>query len=261
MDILSHSLSGVAFGTVIASFAGKGFKQKTGIVLLSGLGGALPDIDAISLWSRFDTTIGHFFGLAHSGNEIYFSKFWYSHHGAMHSLLVAGIVTSIIGILLSLFSYQREKGLLDTIKRNGWLLTGFMGGYLLHLLEDMPTPSSVWGGVNFFWPSKDYIGGAGNIWWWNNYDIFLIILSVIVINSILLFLPRYSKQTTISVFIIGCGLALFQMKSRPVDFSYTGHTTQYARLEQRSKEIQKEILGEKVYQIMVRFDNSIGLNF
>ncbi len=106
MDILSHSLSGVAFGTVIASFTDKGFKRKAGVVLLSGFGGALPDIDAISLWSKFDTTIGHFFGLAHSGNEIYFSKFWYSHHGAMHSLLVAGIVTLIIGILLSLFSFS-----------------------------------------------------------------------------------------------------------------------------------------------------------
>jgi hypothetical protein len=57
----------------------------------------------------------------------------------------------------------------------------------------MPTPASTWGGVNFFWPFKTYIGGTGHIWWWNNYDIFLIVVAVIIINLIMAIVQNYRK--------------------------------------------------------------------
>ncbi|MBC7485616.1 MAG: metal-dependent hydrolase [Cytophagaceae bacterium] len=93
MDIITHGLSGVAVGKVAASFTGKGVKNKMTIVLLSGLAAILPDFDALSLWSKFDATIGKLFNLQHSGKGIYFSKFWYSHHGFLHSLVAASLAT------------------------------------------------------------------------------------------------------------------------------------------------------------------------
>ena len=58
MDIITHTLSGVATGTVVMSFSPKGYKAKLGILSISGFGAALPDLDAISLWSRFDNLFG-----------------------------------------------------------------------------------------------------------------------------------------------------------------------------------------------------------
>ena len=102
MDILTHTLSGVAIGTVITSFSNNGFRKKTGIILCAGFGAALPDFDAISLWSGFDSTIGKLFGLI-SGKEIYFSKLWYSHHAFMHSIFASLIFAMLFLLFLYLF--------------------------------------------------------------------------------------------------------------------------------------------------------------
>jgi hypothetical protein len=66
------------------------------VIGFSGLGGALPDFDAISLWSGFDKTFGKLFNLSNSGEVIYFSKFWYSHHGFLHSILASVILAFCI---------------------------------------------------------------------------------------------------------------------------------------------------------------------
>ncbi len=150
--------------------------------------------------------------------------------------------------------------------KSKWFPTiAFFLGFLLHLLEDMPTPASVWGGVNLYFPSNNYVGGFGNIWWWNNYDLVLIILSVIVINLLINIIPvRFYKMkiiSSISFFALGVTLFLIQINVRTVDFSYTGHTTNYAMFESQSKAIQKEILGDKIFQIMTTIDNKIPLNF
>jgi hypothetical protein len=86
LDILSHSLSGLALGTVLASFA-QGPRRKLAILGIATFGGALPDLDAISMWSGFDRTFGSWFQLNQSGRFIYSAKFWYSHHAFFHSLL------------------------------------------------------------------------------------------------------------------------------------------------------------------------------
>ena len=109
MDILTHTLSGIAVGTVIASFTNKGFKQKLGLIALSGFGGALPDFDAISLWSKFDSTIGELFNLNYTGKEIYFSKLWYSHHGALHSIFGGILIAVIIAIITYLIKSKFKK--------------------------------------------------------------------------------------------------------------------------------------------------------
>ena len=51
MDIISHSLTGLAVGTVCAHFSKDTWRNKVVILCASTLGGALPDLDALSLWS------------------------------------------------------------------------------------------------------------------------------------------------------------------------------------------------------------------
>jgi len=270
MDILTHTLSGIAVGTVVLNFSNRGLVDKLKITLISGFAAALPDIDAISLWSKFDSTIGAFFNLSQSGKEIYSAKLWYSHHAFFHSAF-AGVLFSLILALIiygieKIFKKSKNGNLIKSIKNNKLLLIGFVVAYLIHLFEDMPTPASTWGGVNFFWPLKSYIGGTGDIWWWNNYDIFLIVVSIIIINLIFSliknqFIRLNIKRITIAVFVLGFVFVFIQIKNRDYDFSYSQHTKQYQKYEDKSKEIQKEILGEKLYKIMEKMDNKMKVYF
>ncbi len=266
MDIISHTLTGIAVGTVVATVSNGSWKRKGLIILAGGFGGALPDFDAISLWSKFDSTIGSAFNLEASGKQIYFGKFWYSHHAAFHSIL-APIILILISIFVgSIFgkNFGISKVKANVIKRKFSLLAFFFG-FIFHLLEDMPTPASVWGGVNLLFPSSNYVGGFGKIWWWNNYDLVLIIFGVIILNLLLNLIPKISHQSrikgTIAVFTFGLFLGLVQINTRTTDFSYTGHTSNYDKLEADSKLIQREILGEKLFKIMTEIDNKIPLNF
>lgn len=266
MDIISHTLTGVALGTVAATISNESWKGKSVIILAGALGGALPDLDAVSLWEKFDRTIGSFLDLSHSGKEIYFGKFWYSHHAALHSLL-APIVLILLSILIKAGVTRSFKGqkILGRLKKNRFITLSFFFGFFFHLLEDMPTPASVWGGVNLFFPSSNYVGGFGNIWWWNNYDLFLIILLVIVFNLLINTIPaRYYKakaRSSLAIFLAGVALYLVQINTRPVDFLYSGHTNKFNSFEVQSMDIQKEILGDHLYQIMVDFDNKLPLHF
>ncbi|KXX69783.1 metal-dependent hydrolase [Flammeovirga sp. SJP92] len=269
MDILTHTLSGVAVGTVASSFDNSGFTQKLKIILLSGIAGALPDLDAISLWSGFDSTLGTLFNLSTSGRDIYSAKFWYSHHAFLHSAVAGLLITGVLGVLFMLLGSSpksgKKKSRLSILSKERFTLTAFFFGFLMHLIEDMPTPASTWGGVNLLWPSNTYIGGFGYIWWWNNYDIFLIVVSVIIANILLMaiggFLDFNIKRLTVMVFTLGFILAVYQIKTRGFDFAYKGRTVKYQEYETKSKEIQKEILGEKLYTLMESFDNKLRIYF
>jgi len=100
MDIVTHTVTGALVGSCLAGSAGKGWKEKTGIIIAGTLGGMLPDVDAVSMWSRFDRTLGSWFGLEQPGRVIYSGKWWYSHHGFMHSLLAACLFSLLLGICL-----------------------------------------------------------------------------------------------------------------------------------------------------------------
>ncbi len=264
MDILSHTLTGMAVGTVIASFSRGGFKRKSAIILAGTLAGAIPDIDALSLWSKFDSVIGETLGLSHSGREIYFGKLWYSHHGMMHSLLMSVFFPLAWWLLGGSFSKNRQplKSRLNSrLSRGKFGMIAFFFGYALHLIEDMITPSGSWGGVRLFFPSTEYYGGFGKIWWWNNYDLFLLIITVIFLNCIALLINKKAKQITSGLFILASTLFFFQIQTRGYDFQNRQVKNLFTSKENKSKEIQKGILGEKFYQKMQDFDNSISLNF
>ena len=259
----------MAAGSVVAGFSGKSVPKKLGIIAASAVGGALPDIDAVSLWSKFDATIGKLFHLSNPGSVIYSGKFWYSHHGFFHSLFAVLLIAAVIGAVGYLIS-ARFRGLnfKDFIKSytaQRFVLIGFAAGYVMHLLGDIPTPASTWGGVRLFWPFGAYVGGTGQIWWWNNYDIFLISCTVFAVNMILLFTDRFVRlnldRIIAGVFAAGVLLSIVQISTRDCDFAYTGHTAGYQELEAASKEQQKEILGERLYNAMEKFDEKLPVHF
>lgn len=252
MDILSHTLSGLAIGTVIASFC-QIEDSKIKVIIFGGLGGALPDIDAISLWSQFDQTFGKWFQLANTGEDIYTGKLWYSHHAFMHSLLCAVILSGLIMVIFC----PGEKA---NTKMNYLLSVSFFLGFNIHLAEDMPTPVGAWGGVNYFFPAHDYIGGYGNIWWWNNYDLFLIVMLVFIINSLLLF-SKKCKKVAIPVFIIGVIIFLSQIQKRELDYTLNSKNYGYVDSETKSKEFQKKVLGNHIFTLMEKFDSFVKINF
>lgn len=262
MDILTHTLSGIAVGTVLASRSSGNWRSKSSILLFSGLGGALPDVDAVSMWSRFDAIFGRLFSLEHSGKVIYSAKLWYSHHSFMHSLLAVILFTFLIGCLFWLFSKREKNTSFPNVFRNKQLLlAGFGLGYVIHLLQDMITPRGSWGGVRLFFPSAAYIGGTGDIWWWNNYNLFLVVSIVLFINLFLLLIFRKNIsrgfKCTVSVFLIGCVCFGWQMKS--INYNFNGK--KYAECEQKSKEIQKDILGDDTYRLMEKLDNLLIIHF
>jgi membrane-bound metal-dependent hydrolase YbcI (DUF457 family) len=269
VDILTHIISGVAFGTVVSSLSKGGLKEKIGFLAIGGFGSALPDIDAISLWSKFDSTFGRLFGLSHSGKEIYSAKFWFSHHGFMHSFMACLIFGFLIGLIYYLIQSRFQKltlkDLYKSMMSNKLYLIIFIVGFCLHLLEDIPTPSSSWDGIDLLWPSKTYIGGTGSIWWWNNYDIFLIVMSVIIINLLVLFVSKLLKvdsfKITMAVFVAGFVLTTNQIRTRDFDFNYKGNAIIHDYYEYKSKEIQKQILGNQLYEFMIGFDSKLKINF
>ncbi len=269
MDIITHTLSGMAMGTLIAPFFRKSLRKKVVIVVCGALGGAFPDVDAISLWHRFDDTIGELFQLAQPGKEIYFSNHWYSHHNFFHSIMAAFLCSMVILALLSCCSFlwrSKIQGKFDIVKQNALQSLTFFLGYLAHLTGDLPTPAHVWGGIKLFWPLPTAIGGTGKIWWWNNYDIFLLVTGCCLLNIVGIALFHWYARIPFKYFVPFIVIASFlmilhQIEQRPVRFAYTGYTKKLSMYEQKSRDIQKNILGKKLYAMMKRIDDGIPVNF
>tara|TARA_B110000459_G_scaffold172091_1_gene193273 strand:+ start:1986 stop:2786 length:801 start_codon:yes stop_codon:yes gene_type:complete len=266
MDIISHTFSGLAVGAALMPFSKKGLKSKLTILLLSGFAGFLPDVDAISYWSGFDSTFGNWFNLDFSGVKIYHDKRWFSHHGLFHSLLMAFILCGVIFLVSYLFHLKKMK---QIVWREEMLVSiSVFVAFNAHLLEDMITPEFVWDGVAYLFPSDDYWGGTGEIWWWNNYDLFLIIFLTFVLNVLAsvtfkVFSLKW-KWTGVGVFCIGAFLFIYQLKTRPVNFQYKGyseHHEVWQTNERLSKAIQRQILGNDLYEFMEKIDNEIPFWF
>lgn len=247
----------------MASFTPK-VKERLGLLFVGALGGAFPDLDAISLWSRFDGTIGKLFNLPAKGSVIYSSKYWYSHHGFLHSLL-ASLLIGIVVLIVLYFLQKNKKSILPFLQSKKLYFITFVFAYWAHLAGDLPTPSSAWGGIALFWPSLEYVGGYGKIWWWNNYDIFLIVVLGIVLNLMVLlcskFLKSKIKVITTTTFALCFAFIVFQVNTRQFDYAYSNDSSQYSEMEQKSKEEQKRILGNSVYNMMVSLDNKLKIYF
>ncbi len=263
MDLLSHTLSGVAVASVVCNVTSCSKKQSLPLLVGGALAAALPDVDAISLWSGFDATFGRWFNLPVSGREIYSAHYWYSHHAFFHSLLAATIFSLCFMLFISLSQLLIEKQ-----KRIGkhemfkYAITFFLA-YNIHLLQDMLTPVGSWGGVAYLWPGSSYIGGFGYIWWWNNYDLFLIVVGILIGNALIGLLIKNRRNATVPVVILivsSISLFAFQISRREVNYNYSGSPA-YLRLEKHSVEEQKQLLGTEAVQAMQALDRAIPLGF
>jgi len=241
---------------MVAGVQPKNTGNKFVTVFFGGLGGCLPDIDTISLWSGFDHYFGNFLHLQDSGRDIYFGKAWYSHHAFFHSIAAIIFYLIVLEWFYKLFSWKFKNSYPNKI----FLSFAFAFGYFMHLLEDMPTPGGSWGGINLFWPLQNYTGGTGQIWWWNNYDIFLLIFAALVVNIAVLLLSfrfQINKFSTVIIGFLGLILVFFQIQSKSDNFN----APVFPSKAERSLEIQKDILGDELYNFMVKFDKSVKMHF
>lgn len=263
MDIITHTLSGVAVAAMMSNVAGSRIKESIVLFFIGALAAALPDIDAMSLWSGFDATFGRWFALPASGRIIYSGNYWYSHHAFFHSLL-ASMLFSLCFVLV-FYLYQRFVRRQIKIERNRLLRLGFtfLLAYNVHLFQDMLTPSGSWGGIAYWWPGTNYVGGLGYIWWWNNYDLFLIVVGVVVVNCLIKLLVNNRRQATMLVTsILASALLLFayQIHQREMNYNYKGSAA-YQKLEQHSVEEQQRLIGDELVKGMQGVDQLIPLAF
>jgi inner membrane protein len=266
MDILIHTLSGTTTAAFIAALSKQPVKVKLYMVLLGAFAGAVPDIDAISLWSKFDGTVGKWLHLSHTGNQIYFGKFWYSHHGFFHSLFAAALFAYLFVLIRkSVFANMHWFCYFKNNQTQTFFLAFFFA-YVSHLIGDLPTPGAVWGGVRLFFPFEIYIGGYGTTWWWNNYDIFLSLLSATSVLTTLICIEQklihsdYMKLAlaTFLFCILACGYFATQ---HSISYAYSGNTSRYEFYERTSKIDQRSRLGKRVYTYMNKFDRKLPFYF
>jgi inner membrane protein len=253
MDILTHTLSGMAVASAAAVLLHTSKAKRMLIIAMGAIAGALPDLDAISMWSGFDDSFGKWFHLEHSGRSIYSQMFWYSHHGAMHSLL-ASFCIPLFPLLIWALIYRTWPG------KNVWAAAlVFSLSYNAHLIGDLPTPGGSWKGIAFFYPAQHYVGGYGATWWWNNYDIFLLVLLCVLINTVLCLVIRRKHYAAAIVLFATFSLCIYQLYNRNFDFNNSSYT--YEQKNAESLEIQKETLGEPLYNLMARMDKSLPVHF
>lgn len=258
MDILTHSVSGMAVGTVVAAYSKKSFGKRALIVFISTFAGAFPDIDVISLWSGFDGSFGKWFGLSHSGREIYFAKFWYSHHAATHSLFASLVFAGLVALVVKL---RNRSGKLAWI----YPIAAFCG-YQMHLWGDTPTPDGGWGGIMYWFPSKQYLGGWGYTHWWNNYDIFLLLVACILANWLVPLLRQFIKFPAlkwlpVANFILAVGLCIYQLGARDLDFNDYSNSESGKSKREQLLDFQRESLGDTLFEMMRKFDAAVPVHF
>lgn len=268
MDILTHTLSGMVAASAIAGLSKKTLAKKSLIISCGAIGAVLPDIDAITRWSRFDATIGKFLNLPQPGRVIYFSNLWYSHHNFFHSLAAAVLWTIIAGLSYYTLRYiiLKNRSNQPIFKSSQSYLGAFFIGFCMHLAGDLPTPDTTWHGIKLFWPLEITVGGTGHTWWWNNYDIFLLFLIgssasclSIVFSTVLK--KKFFRWLPVWLSMVVFSAAFFQITHRPFHFAESRNGPSHAEKEGQSLTIQQTILGNTLYQRMVCLDRRLKFPF
>jgi len=253
MDILIHTLSGAAVASAVACLVKDNLSSRFKLILLGCFAGALPDIDALSMWSGFDSSFRIWFNLNESGSDIYRGIHWYSHHAFLHSFLASILIPSTPIFIYSIYKRKKpnRKALLH--------LLVFTFSFNAHLLGDLPTPKGSWNGIAFFYPSDRYIGGYGHTWWWNNYDIFILMLVSVLINTISFFIIRRKNYFGIITVAVTLALCLVQFSRRDFDFNSKEITS--LQKSEKSLELQRKFLGYRLFNVMQKFDEKLPVHF
>ncbi len=131
MNILTHCISGLLSGTAVGICSSKKTSFRIGCTFFGGLGGIIPDVDVISLWSGFDSSLGSWFQLTQKGREIYNGDWWYSHHNFTHSISCM-LLLSIL--LMGLIRCTTRKKKAWKSNASIYFSLAFALGYLAHLL-------------------------------------------------------------------------------------------------------------------------------
>lgn len=254
MDILTHGLTGLALSTTVAAHHKGTLRTKLLIGVAGLVGGVFPDIDVLSRAPGFDKTIGSWFELPQSGYDIFFDTKWYSHHVFTHSIIGALLFT----ILGSFIYINIRKIWTRQSKHNAFIYAlAFLMGFMGHLFEDMITPGGPWNGIALFWPSANFSGGWGKIWWWNNYDLFLIIILLLGANiGFILFNYKSALLTKIGI-LVALILFIIQIERRDHDFNQKAQPNN----ESYSKQLQQNYLGKHIYRVMEKIDQRIPVPF
>lgn len=268
MDIFTHTLTGMAAAGAISSIGPRSCWRKVLMMCCGGIGAVLPDLDTITRWHRFDEVIGTILDLSTKGKEMYYDNHWYSHHNASHSLAAGAASALVFALLLYLarrFSFWKTAGI-NQAQSIKWYSLAFFAGYIMHLLGDLPTPGYVWEGIRLWWPLSTPVGGTGHLWWFNNYDIFLLFLTANMIMVIMILLAHIFKKPVLTylpatIFALAILASFYQITQRPINFKYGGQTVSYAEKEKQSLAIQKSILGNRLYRVMRAFDRRVKIPF
>jgi hypothetical protein len=264
MDVVTQILGGLCVATGVAGMCRCRPAQRVKIILAGGIGGAIPDLDTMTIWPGFDQTIGEWLHLSAPGADFYFGQAWYSHQGFFHSLLGMVLITLLLWRGIS-YVYARHLRKAPSVSSAFLYLRpyfiAFGLGFGLHLLGDLFTPAGPWGGIRLFYPLDTFVGGWGKVWWWNNYDIGLIFILGMLMNLIsLFFLPMLSvagRYTPIVVFVCSLFLIGHQLNRRTFDYNRPG----YMNREEASLTFQQQYLPSGLYHMMRTVDDHLPVYF
>lgn len=258
MDIVSHVISGAVAGAALALLLLPRHPRVGSLPLVGALGAFVPDLDAASRAPGFDATIGRWLGLP-AGRVIYAGSWWYSHHHFLHSLAAGLLGAAVAAWLARSADPRRDPGHLH-------VGAAFLLGFCAHLAGDLPTPGSVWSGIQAFWPLSVMVGGWGWTWWWNNYDLFLVLLAMLGgLGGLLGVRDRIpaavTRAATVVLLLGGLVVLLYQASSRTTDYAYEGDTPRYAELEDASLREQRRILGDGPFSFLATVDRVLPVSF
>ncbi|TAE50365.1 MAG: metal-dependent hydrolase [Bacteroidetes bacterium] len=264
VDAIINLTAGVAVATTVAAQHACRPAQRIKILVSGAIGGLFPDIDSFSVWPVLFGEWGFWQHAAPAGADIYFGKSWYSHLAFMHSLLGLFLSTGAMALLFSMLHthvFRRSPNMISALMYLGPYTIAFALAYLLHLAGDLISPSGIWGGMALFFPAKQYVGGWGLVWWWNNYDLLVILLLCIVFNLAMTFgLPmrsEASQRPPVFMFCLALLWISLQISRRETDFNGQNFVTN----ETLSHEFQESVLGAPVYHQMRKVDEALPFGF
>ena len=228
MDLFSHAASGVCLGVAAGLLRGKTDSRTT---LLLTLGTVAPDIDGLTV--LFD-------------HGTYYAQHWYSHHGALHSPVAA---------LAAFVGFQALSRLIFRPRRAfpaGRL--AFLVGWLLHLIEDLPSPPEPWGGLPLLWPFRDTrYGGWAHIWWLNEYLLFVLVsaamLALVGVAIVRHTPPRFARVISLLTFTAAL-TALTQA-------TIFAAVSRYESIPQWNA-YQRLLLGDRLWSPVYRIDHALN---
>jgi hypothetical protein len=223
-------------------------------------GALFADIDSLSVWP-WERWLGFPLFDPDAAAQVYASHRWYAHQAFSHSLLGMFLITlsfwvASSGLHSRLFHRAPRFGSSFAYLAPYW--AGWGIGYVLHLAEDLFTPAGPWGGIALAFPSDQYIGGWGWVWWWNNYDIQLILLAAFAVHALMIFWSPVGKKGVrlfpVFVMLLASTWIGLQIHRRHYDFNRLNFTAN----EQFSHRFAQDALGENLYQAFYALDRKVS---